>query len=130
MKKFFNVMLIVAVLAVFTIPGFAAGGCHGEKAGSCCKDGDGCFDKISKDLDLSADQKAKLDKMRAECKAKKAKMTADQKLKQEDDCMKKVSTVLNAEQMAKLKSMKEKCKTKKSAKAGSCCSKKDKASKA
>ncbi|MCP5051543.1 MAG: hypothetical protein GY940_30525 [bacterium] len=74
MKKLFNVMLIVAVLAAFTIPGFAAGDCA-KKKGDCCSKGGGC-EKLVKELNLTEKQQAQLDKMKKECMAAQKKLCA------------------------------------------------------
>jgi len=71
MKTLVKMILIIAVTAALTIPGFAGDACcasgHGHmKAAHCGVAGD-CCEKMKKELNLTEKQQAQLDAMKKEC---------------------------------------------------------------
>lgn len=148
MKRFFNVMLVVLLIAAFSAPAFAGHGCKGHK-GDCCA-------MMKKELKLTDKQQAQIDKLKKEClelkkklhekvvklgqkkcelaKAKKADKAAIHKLidkkaklhaeleKLMVDCKAKIKALLTPEQQKKMEALHAKCKT-----AGKACCPKAKA---
>jgi Spy/CpxP family protein refolding chaperone len=80
MKKLINVMLIVVILAAFTIPGLTDDKCCNSKKSEMkmkhCGSKGNCCEKLKKELNLTDKQLNQLDKMKKECMAAQEKLCA------------------------------------------------------
>ena len=133
MKKYFNAILIILALLVFTVPSFACEKClftnppgfageaclttNPDDSGNAgCKskneyfiDADGCCDlltRVTHTLQLTGEQQTQLAKMKTECELKNNKKSiVELKSKLKSECMSKINAMLTQQQKTKLKAV-------------------------
>lgn len=81
MKTLLKLILIAVVLTAFALPGFSGDACcksgHGHVKAAHCGSGGDCCDNLKKELNLTEEQQAKLDKIKKECMALHKKVGAE-----------------------------------------------------